>query len=198
MIALDFKVTDTAGPSLVRLRTGLTQRLGLHAQLAADAEKYLKSTGADKAKTQHRTAETLGAAPTKHLEKAYQAIEGEGTADAAMLRMPRASRLRAAFGDYVLRPGSGKKYLTIPAHKDAYGHRAGEFKDLIFMRLGPHQTPALARKVKSGKGLEVMFFLTKAAKIRHSPELIRFDLLSESAEVSISKYIDTLWQGGGA
>ena len=198
MIQLDIEITDTAGPLLTRIRTGLANRGPLHSKLAGDAEAYLKKSGAAKAKTQHRSAETLGATPTRHLEKAYQAIEGTGTADGALLRMPRASRLRAAFSEYVLRPGSGKKYLTIPAHKDAYGRRAGEFPDLFFVRVGPRQTPALARKVDGRETMEIMFFLTKSARIKHDPTLIRFDLLAEEARDSVGEYIDGLRKGGTA
>lgn len=196
-IRLDIEITDTAGPMLTRIRTGLAARGPLHSKIAGDAEAYLKRTGATKARTQHRSAERLGATPTKHLEKAYQAIEGTATADSALLSMPRASRLRAAFSEYVSRPGSGKKYLTIPAHKDAYGRRAGEF-DLFFVRVGPRQTPALARKVDGRETMEIMFFLTKAARIKHDPTLIRFDLLAEEARDSVGEYIAGLRKGGQA
>lgn len=196
MIQLDITLTDTAGPLLTRIRTGLANRAQLHRKIAGDAEAYLKKSGAAKAKTQHRSAETLGAKPTKHLEKAYQAIEGTGTADGALLRMPRASRLRAAFGEYVLRPGSGRKYLTIPAHPEAYGRRAGEFPDLFFVRVGPRQTAALARKVDGRETMEILFFLTKSARIKHAPDLIRFDLLAEAARDTVEEYIDGLRNGG--
>lgn len=198
MINLRVSYNDEAGPLLLRIITGLQNRKPLHAKIAADGEAYLKKTGREKAQSQHRSAQILGAAPTRHLEKAYQAIEGEGTDTAALLRIPRASRLRAAFGAYVLRPGNGKKYLTIPVAKEAYGRRAGEFPDLQFMRVGPRKTPILARATPDGEGIETMYVLAKSATIQAAPELIRFDLLTEHARDSAQEYIDGLRNGGPA
>jgi hypothetical protein len=197
MIRLDIEIQDQAGPALARIRTGLTNLKPLNTRIAADAERFLKRSGKGIAAGQHNTASTLGARPTRHLEKAYQAIEGEGGAEQATIRVPRASRLRAAFGDYVVRPGSGKKYLTIPANKAAYGRRAGEFENLVFVRVGPRQTPALARKVRGREDrLEVMYFLTRAAKIKHEPTLINFQLLAEEARDSAQAFLDDLSKGG--
>lgn len=196
MITLQIDIRDAARPMLARIRTGLKNSGRLHAKLAADAEAYIRRTGAEKSKSQHRTANTLGAKPTGHLAKAFAAIEGISTNDQAILRVPRASRLRAAFGDYVLRPGSGKKYLTIPAHPEAYGKRAGEFDDLFFVRVGPRQTPALARTSPNKDTAEVMYFLTKAAKIPHDPTLIRFDLLAKEASDSVEQFIDDIIREG--
>lgn len=199
MIHVRVQIDDQAtAPMLMRLTSGLRNRGALHARIAVEAQRFLKDAGVRISKNQHRTAEMLGAKPTRHLEKAYAAIESESSEAAAVIRVPRASRLRAAFGDYVVRPGSGKRYLTIPVHKDAYGRRAGEFPDLFFVRVGPRQTPALARKVSTGEGMEVMFFLTKAAKIRHAPELIPFDLLGQQAADAVEAYVDSLLGGGEA
>lgn len=195
MINLQITVSDLAAPALQRLRTGLANRGSLHARMAGDAERFVKDRGAVTSRTEHRSAEKLGARPTNHLYKAYQAIESDSNADAAILRIPRASRLRAAFGDYVLRPGSGKKYLTIPVHRDAYGKRAGEFSNLFFVRVGPRMTPALARPVSTGEGLEIMYFLTKSSRIREDRGLIPFDDLTEEAMDSARAFVDELIGG---
>jgi hypothetical protein len=90
------------------------QVVGLHAdaRIAGDAEIFLKKAGKQIAATQHRTANTLGATPTGHLGEAYEGIESSSGADKIELLIPGASRLRAAFGSYVVRP-KNSKYLTI-------------------------------------------------------------------------------------
>lgn len=189
---IDLIITDTDTDLLPRLRSGLRNRKGLHARIAGAAESSLKRDGKVIARKQHGSAEDLGARPTRHLQKAYQAIKSSSDNDSAMVDIPRKSRLRAAFGDYILRPGSGKKYLTVPAHKDAYGHKAGFFDDLIFVRVGPRMTPTLSRKTAGGEGLEVMFWLVKTATVHEDRTLIRMDLLEETARDTAAEFFDEL------
>lgn len=195
MIQISVKAdADASGAMLLRMASGLKNRGALHARLAVGGEAFLKEAGLRISKNNHQTAEMLGAKPTRHLEKAYQSIESGSSDAAAVIRIPRASRLRAAFGDYVVRPGSGKKFLTIPVHKDAYGRRAREFDDLFFATVGPRMTPVLARKSSSG-GMETMYLLTKAAKIKHAPDLIPWDLLEDELRELVEEHLDDLMKG---
>ena len=191
MNGLTITLSGDAAATLQRLRIGLADRKRLHSRIAGEAELFLKEYGRDTVARQHRSATTLGAMPTRHLERAYASIESVSNADAATLLIPRASRLRAAFGDYVILPGSGRKYLTIPVHRDAYGRRAGEFTNLVFVRVGPRQTAALSRKVPNG-GLEIMYFLTRQAKIKQDRGLIPFDKLREEAADVALEFAATL------
>jgi hypothetical protein len=124
-------------------------------------------------------------------------------------------KLRAAFGKYVLTPGSGSKYLTIPAARDAYGKRAREFDDLFFMRVGPKRTPVLARRVDTAPsvsrqvagrgrptvrrrqrsftgGVETMYVLVTGAEIPADPTLIPFEDLTAEARDSAEAFLDEM------
>ena len=200
---IELNITDTDGPLLARIQSGLRNRKGLHSRMAADGEKFLKQSGREIAATQHRTAERLGANPTRHLEESYQAIEGEGKDEQAELRMPRASRLRAAFGDYVLRPGSGKTYLTIPDHAAVYGRRVGEFAEgtFKFAYFGKNRLYAALLFAEDGLGWkkgDVAYWLRQEVAVHEDATLIRFDLLAAEVRDSVEGFIDDLRRGGAA
>lgn len=111
--------------ALQRLRRGLEDRKQLHAAVAVswrrNTAKYLRGLN------RHKTAQRLGAQPTNHYERASDSIEGFQDDQRAGIRMPRSTGLGRAFGDLHIRPGSGKKFLTIPAHRRTYGRRVGDF-----------------------------------------------------------------------
>jgi len=122
-------LADTAA-EVQRLRGGLSDRRNLHARIAVTAaegtRQYLRK------QTTHVSATRLGAKPTGHREKSAKAIEADSSAETAIIRIPRSSGLARAFGDVMIRPGSGKKLLTIPADKRTYGKRVGEFPEGTF------------------------------------------------------------------
>ena len=182
---------DTSGldaGDLAVLEARMRDGAGLHARMAGDAEIFVKERGKVTAAGEHRSAQRLGAQPTGHLSAAYEGIEGVSTAESASLLVPGATRLRAAFGRYVITPKNGSKFLTIPVAREAYGKRAGEFDDLFFLRVGPRKTPILARD--SGPGLQTMYFLTPKAEIPEDKNLIPFDDLAEEARDSAEAFID--------
>lgn len=206
-VTLDF--ADLASDELRAIANELQRPAGVNAAMAAGTEQWIKETGAVIASHEHDSADRLGANPTGHLGKAYEQIESQSSAAGAVLLVPRASRLRAAFGPYVLTPGPGKTYLTIPVARDAYGRRAGEFDDLFFARVGPKKQPVLVRRhefadatpqSRSAKGkrydrnkpLEVMYALVTEANIPEDPALIPFDKLTDAAALSAEKYIDAI------
>lgn len=123
------QATETA-EGVQRLRRGLADRRPLHAEMAVEAERLTRQyvRGLDR----HRSAERLGANPTGHLEKASASIESGHDAAMAFVRIPRATGLARAFGTFYIRPGSGKKYLTIPGARETYGKRVGEFPEGTF------------------------------------------------------------------
>ena len=210
-IKIDF-ATDVA-EELREIAAGLTDKAPLHAQIAVNAEAFVKARGAETSATEHKTAIRLGANPTGHLADAYQAIEGQSSADAASLLVPSGGRLAAAFGPVTIKPGAGKYYLTIPVAQDSYGKRAGEFDDLFFVRVGPKRQPVLARRQErtedagilnrsrkgkrydNSKPLEVLYILARESNIPADPSLIPFDDLEVAAVDSAEKYLDSLLEG---
>jgi len=173
---------------LARLSESFRDGAGLHARIAGDAEIFVKARGRVTAQTEHRTANRLGARPTGHLSEAYEGIESQSTAAAASLLVPGASRLRAAFGRYVITPRAGSKFLTIPVAAEAYGRRAREFDDLFFLRAGPRKTPILARN--AGGGLQTLYVLVPKAEIPEDKNLIPFDDLADEARDSAEAFLD--------
>lgn len=160
---------------------------GAHNAMATAAESALKDFGRNTTQ-EHRTATRLGAAPTGHLTKAYQQVEGQSDRASARLLIPRASRLRAAFGKYTVRPGPGKTYLTIPVAAEAYGKRAREIDGLVPMRVGPRKTPILARPNADG-GITTYYLLATKADIKEDTGLIPFDDLTATARDAAEIYI---------
>jgi predicted transcriptional regulator len=208
---LTIDISDRLEEELSQIAAGLRDKGPLHAQIATDAEAFVKARGAATAATEHRTANSLGANPTGHLVDAYQAIEGQSSAEGALLLVPSGGRLAAAFGPVTIRPKSSK-FLTIPVAKDSYGKRAGEFGDeLFFLRVGPKRQPVLARRqerVETGgfnrskgkrydnsKPLEVLYVLTTESNIPEDRNLIPFDDLADAALDSTEEYLDNLIGG---
>jgi hypothetical protein len=187
-LRVDIDVTGLAAEDLAELSTRMQDAAGLHARIAGDAEIFVKERGKVTAAGEHRTANRLGAVPTGHLVDAYEAIEGVSSAQSASLLVPGASRLRAAFGRYVVTPKNGSKFLTIPVAREAYGKRAGEFEDLFFLRAGPRKTPLLARN--AGLGFQTMYVLVPKAEIPEDPNLIPFEDLGLEARDSAEAFID--------
>lgn len=187
-VEIDVTGLDDAG--LGRISAALTNRAPLNRKIARDAERFTKEFGARKSQTEHRTASALGARATGHLAQAYQGIQSQSDASEARLLVPRASRLRAAFGSYVLKP-TNSKYLTIPVSRLSYGRRAGEFDDLTFLRVGPRKTAILARKDADGN-LETMYLLTTSVNVKEDASLLPFPEIADGAAISVEEYFDDL------
>ena len=185
---IDLDISDSVGPALAAMERRLGDGQAIHTAIATAGEIFVKEFGRRTADQEHRSARRLGATPTGHLLRAYEATESAATGDAASLFFPRASRLRAAFGSYTLTPGNGKKYLTIPVAAEAYGKRAGEITGLEFMRVGPKKTPLLARPDADG-GFTTFYLLVKSATIPEDRGLIPFDDLTQEAADAAELYL---------
>lgn len=189
-MTITIQLSGTAQAALNGLQVRIQDLPVIHAVMAGAAERFVKDFGARTSQGEHRSATRLGGRQTNHLSRAYQAIESSSDAGAASLFVPRASRLRAAFGAYTVTPGPGKTYLTIPVSGEAYGKRAGEMQGLVAMRVGPKKTPILARPDGEGR-ITTHFLLAKKADIPADPSLIPFDAMAadaaDAAELHILK-----------
>ena len=149
---------------VARLGSTMKDRRGLHAEIAGEGERLTRSYL--RGLSRHKTAERLGAQPTQHLAAAARGVESESDREAARVTIPRSTGLYRAFTDFLIRPGSGKTYLTIPADRRTYGRRAGEF-DLAFTIVGGRY-PALVFR-ESG---EVAFWLRHEVEIPQDRTLL--------------------------
>lgn len=185
---ITISMTGDAPEAVQAMRSRLADPASIHAKMATAAEGFLKEFGAKRAAVEHRTAQKLGGKPTGHLGEAYAATESTSNAQGASLFLPRASRLRAAFGSYTARPGAGKQYLTIPVSGKAYGRRAREIPGLVFLRLGPKKTLFLAEVAPDLK-ITPHYVLIKEAHIKEDPTLVPFEELTAEAADAAELYI---------
>lgn len=187
-LTLQINVSGSAPAKAAKLRGIMLDRAEMNASIGRDVLLLVQKHGAKVSAVEHRSAESLGATPTRHLEKAYQAIQPVSDSTTATLLIPRASRLRAAFGTYTIRPTKPGGMLTIPVAAEAYGHRAKEF-DLFPIVVGPLKTPILCRKDGSGN-LTTMYLLVPEATIPEDRGLLPFDEIPAQAIRSIEAFMD--------
>jgi len=185
-LTIKIDVTGSAPAKAARLRGILLDRTAMNERIGRDALLLVQRHGETVASVAHRSAESLGATPTGHLSQAYAAVQQTNDATSATLLVPRASRLRAAFGAYTVKPKNGSRFLTIPASAEAYGYRAGEFPDLFPIRSKAGKL-LLCRKDSAGN-LEPMFSLVPSATVPADKGLMPFDEFPAQAARSIEAF----------
>ena len=112
------------------IRSKLADRSQLHAAMAVDATQFTRDYLANDQR--HATAQRLGAQPTGFRSRSAKRIEADSNAEAAIIRIPRSTGLGRAFGNIIIRPGSGRTFLTIPAMAETYGHVVRDFPEDSF------------------------------------------------------------------
>jgi predicted lipoprotein len=118
------KVVDDATPILLSLLNTLGDKTLLHKDIADDMADYTRFHIREASKTRHKTAEKLKSKKTGYLSDAAETVEATSDAYAVIIRVSSPIFKRVA-GPVTIRP-RGKKYLTIPIHKDAVGKKAQE------------------------------------------------------------------------
>jgi len=191
MINFVFQISGDAIPFFNRVNSMASEaeRKDHNGFIAVEAENltrfYLKNLN------RHDTANRLGAKPQQVFADAADSVESSvGNAFASVsISHPVIGR---AFHDRDIKPK--KKYLTIPVNAAAYGRRAGEFDDLIFVRNTPSGTPILARKVDgSGEMLETMYVLVKGVHQDQDRTLLPSDdQYGEAMERGTAAYVKKL------
>jgi hypothetical protein len=119
-----------ADMALHALRNAIANRGPMHAQMAVRGQRFTQDYL--RGLNRHRSAERLGASASGHYEKAATAVEAQSDGQEARITIPRRTGLGRAFGDVILRPGSGRTYLTIPAHAETYGKVVRDFPNDTF------------------------------------------------------------------
>lgn len=189
---------DEVASDLQALRNGLTRRGPLHAKMAVRGKQFTQAhlRGLDR----HKTAERLGAKATGHHNKAAASVGAQSDEDEALIVIPRRTGLGRAFGNVVLRPGSGRKYLTIPAHKRTYGRSARDARwgddPFQFVLLGRYR--ALIFKDGEDKG-EVAYWLKREVSQKQDRSLLPSDAeYMDVGNKAATEFFDTLLRKGGA
>jgi hypothetical protein len=124
-LTIDVRGLAQATGELQRIRNGIANRGKLNAAIAVDAQQLTQAYVAGHSR--HKTAQKLGATPTGHHQRSAKRIEAASDNEAAIIRIPRDTGLGRAFSSAVIRPGTGRKYLTIPACAETYGKVVRDF-----------------------------------------------------------------------
>jgi hypothetical protein len=131
-IQIDF-IGERAEALLVRIEAGLADPSELYRRIAARAENLTRDYLRAIAQESHKTATSLGAKPTGHLERAAENVTSRSDAESATVGVTSAGITRA-FRALLIEP-KGSGWLTIPMHKLAYGHTVEQVSRAIGQRL---------------------------------------------------------------
>ena len=177
MSALKIEISINSGgavASLQQLRAALADRSEFH-QVMAGAVRELITDHLTQS-NRHSSAQRLGATPSGHLQKAAKRIESDGDEVAGYVRIPRDTGLNRAFTDVTLIPGSGKKFLTIPAHQRTYGKSVSDFGEgtFKFASLNTHRgiVPVLMFASNGKNKGEVAYWLRTSVKQKQDRSLL--------------------------
>jgi len=90
-------------------------------------------------RTKHHTANMLGARPTGHYRKGAAAMTTSADSSGAEVRIPIPG-INRAYEDLEIRPGPGKRALTLPRAAVAYGRKVSEVRELGWTVFHPKGT----------------------------------------------------------
>jgi len=194
LLSVDISIGGDAQRMLAQLEAELLNPVEIHEDIAARAENLTRDYLTSLAQTRHATADSLGATPTGHLERAAESVTSRSDAEGAVIGITSPGITRA-FSDITITPVNAK-YLTIAATAEAYGKRAGAFNDLrlAFFKNGTlalvkaDQSSVSSRKA-SGYGIEraagqkppIYYWLVKSVTQKQDRTLLPSDTLLQSA-----------------
>ena len=196
---LNIDVTDGISPMINRVKAGLVDRSRLHGKIANDVHALLLRFFTRIALTKHATATALGAKPTGHFEKPENYITEQSDANAATLTIAKAGIGRATH-DVTIKPGAGKKFLTIPLTAEAYGQRAYRMNNTFFLRSKAGKL-FIARQNSGARGgsLVLLYLLVRSVFQKKDETLLPpMERIRKVAQLAAESYVDALVASGGA
>ena len=123
-------------------------------------------------RTKHTTAHMLGARPTGHYEKGAAAITMTADQSGAEVRIPIPG-IDRAWNDIQIRPGPGKRALTLPRAAVAYGRTVAEVRALGWTVFKPKGTNWLmGTKGDDKTTLTLLYTLVGGVVQRRDPSLL--------------------------
>lgn len=143
-------------------------------RVAASEEAFFRDYLTETASFRHRTAQRLGAEATGFLERAAESPEGTADDKAAYIHLSPREAFARAFGRVTITPKAGSKWLTIPAHRLAYGRRAGTMPGLDFVQFS-EDLAALVGRAKSTGESTVYYWLKKEVTQEQDRSLLPSD-----------------------
>lgn len=122
-------------------------------------------------RAKHTSAHMLGARPTGHYEKGAAAITMSADASGAEVRIPIPG-LRRAWEDVTIRPGPGKRALTLPRAAVAYGRTVAEVRALGWTVFRPKGTAWLMGTRDGDRTPTLLYTLVGGVVQRRDPSLL--------------------------
>jgi len=144
-------------------------RVALNEYAAAALTNAIKRHILGYAPSKHGSARALGAQPTRHIEKRIDRISHSADANGITVTIPIPGFSRA-FGDVEVRPGPGKKALTLPMSAVAYGRTVAEVRALGWTVFRPKGKEYLMGT--NGGDAEVLYMLKGRVRLRKDPSLL--------------------------
>ncbi len=123
-------------------------------------------------RSKHHTANSLGARPTGHYQKGAAAITMSADSSGAEVRIPIPGISRA-YGDVEIRPGPGKRALTLPMAAVAYGKTVAKVRELGWRVFRPKGSNWLMGTKGDDKAtLTLLYTLVGGVVQRRDPSLL--------------------------
>ena len=138
-------------------------------------------------RTKHASAHMLGARPTGHYEKGAAAITMTADQSGAEVRVPIPG-LRRAWEDVEIRPGPGKRALTLPRAAIAYGRTVAEVRALGWTVFRPKGTNWLMGTKDGDDSATLLYTLVGGVVQRRDPSL-----LPSQGEIAATGW-DAIWK----
>lgn len=178
-------------PSLNRLMDALgpSMRRALLAAAARGVQIAVSHHIEEMGQTRHRSASALGAEPTGHYERAAADVTSEVDGDVGVVTIPIAGFSRA-FHEVTIRPGAGKKALTIPIAAESYGVKVVEMRSAGWSFFRPKGSKALFGRRDGAAGALPLYALVSVVRQPQDRTLLPSDEeLGAAAEDGVRLYL---------
>lgn len=167
----EITMKDTNRLSRILNAVGDEARRSLHAvaanAVAAEVSRHIRSYAGEK----HDTARRLGAGFTHHYEEGAAAVSASATPDQGEVTIPIPGISRA-WHDLDIRPGDGKKFLTIPKTMEAYGNRVSRVRSHGFTIFRPGKAKVLLGYHAKDEKPKLFYALAESVHQRRDPSLL--------------------------
>lgn len=157
----------------------LTDRTSMNEAVGIRGTEVTRSHLVAIAQSRHATAQRLGAPPSGHWGQAAEKTTFTANQEGATVSIEQPGIGRVAH-DVTITPGSGKKYLTLPAIAAAYNQRAYRISGLhVMVRFIGGERRAVALATKTGAGADrvetVWYWLVQSVTQKQDRTLLPSD-----------------------
>lgn len=185
-LGLQFQLKDDATPAFQRLAAAVRTQPTVRAAMGQAIGKKLRDNFR---RLDRERANPVGGRRSHFYGRAVKAVQQPVvTADGVSVSIVQAGLAQRFFGGTIVagQNGSGKKFLTLPVHPEAYNQRARDIAGLEFIPLDGGRRAILARpNPDSPTGIgEVFYALVRRVHQEADPEVLPSDADLQSAAVA--------------